>query len=69
MLEVGKQEKSVPKFVTKVWDTMKTFLIHNFCYCWQDEEYKRCLKKFLRGTIVSNIDFLENYIFKVQNEI
>jgi hypothetical protein len=45
------------------------FVVHNFVTCWQKKEFKRFLKHILENTIISCIDFSENYALKVQNEI
>jgi len=42
---------------------------HDFYARWQEEQYQNCLKTFQKGTIVSSIDFAENYTFAVQEEV
>ena len=36
---------------------------------WQDEQFRSCRDKFPIGTILSVIDFAENYTLQPQNEI
>jgi hypothetical protein len=45
------------------------FVRHNFTARWQDQQFKHCRKSFPADTIVSVIDFAENYSFEVQNEV
>ena len=37
--------------------------------CWQDERFKTCRDTFPIGTILSVVDFAENYTLQPQNEI
>lgn len=60
---------SMLDFQAQVLKVMKNFIVHNFRARWQSEQFRECLKTFPRGTIVSSIDFSENYTFLVQNEI
>ncbi|CAM6085314.1 unnamed protein product [Calypogeia fissa] len=63
------KETTMAIFMEKVKSTMPKFVIHNFQYRWQVEEYKRCLALFPKRVIMSSIDFSKNYTFQVQNEI
>ena len=45
------------------------FLMHNFEAKWQDQQFKACMENLSPDTIVSVIDFAENYSFKWQNEV
>lgn len=62
-------EKSVSVFMDVVRTTMAQFIVHNFVYRWQAEEYKRCLAEFPKGTVISSIDYSENYSFLQQDEV
>jgi hypothetical protein len=42
---------------------------HNFVSWWQDQQFKQRLKYFPSDTMVSVIDFVENYNFEVQNKV
>lgn len=68
-LRMVHKHTSLPDFKQQVLSKMESFLVHNFRSRWQSEQFKLCLKSFPRGTIVSSIDFSENYTFKCQNEI
>jgi hypothetical protein len=68
-LRMVHKQTSLPDFKEQVLSKMETFLIHNFRSRWQSEQFKLCLRSFPKGTIVSSIDFSENYTFKSQNEI
>ena len=49
--------------------TVQRFIKHNFEARWQSEQSKLLRQCLQRGTILSHIDFAENYTFQVQNEI
>jgi hypothetical protein len=44
-------------------------VIHNFTSKWQEKEFKTYVPNMPLNTIVSCIDFFENYAFKIHNEI
>jgi hypothetical protein len=48
---------------------LKKFVIHNFVAKWQEKELKAYVPNLPPNTIVSCIDFFDNYAFKVQNKI
>ncbi len=48
---------------------LKEFVIHNFVAKWQEKEFKAYVPNLPPNTIVSCIDFFENYAFKIQNKI
>jgi hypothetical protein len=48
---------------------LSNFVLHNFVIRWQRKEFKEFLKLIHENTIISCIDFSENYAMKVQNEI
>lgn len=50
-------------------DHLKKYIMHNFVYRWQAEQYKECIQSFPEDVVVSVVDFAENYSFKEQNEI
>lgn len=56
-------------FVQKVKSTVETFVKHDFYARWQAEQYQNCQKTFPRGTVLSSIDFAENYTFAAQDEV
>ncbi|KAL3696603.1 hypothetical protein R1sor_010679 [Riccia sorocarpa] len=68
-LRMVKRTTSTSDFIQKLKDIMPVFVKHNFIARWQGEQYRACLATFPRGTVVSSIDFSENYTFKVQNEV
>jgi len=45
------------------------FVGHNFVARWQDKMFKSCSENFLVDTLVSIVDFVENYTFEIQNEV
>ena len=50
-------------------DHLKHFIMHNFIFRWQAQQFKECMLTFPNDVVVSVIDFAENYSFKMQNEI
>lgn len=49
--------------------TVQRFIRHNFEARWQTDQAKLLRQCLQPGTILSHIDFAENYTFQVQNEI
>ena len=52
-----------------VRSNLPDFIKHSWILKWQEGEFKYFLKNFPNTTIVSCIDFSENYAFKMQNEV
>jgi hypothetical protein len=48
---------------------LKSFVLHNYPVCWQDVQFKQQLDQLLTYAILTCVDFNENYIMKIQNEI
>lgn len=48
---------------------LQYFVQHNFTACWQDKQFKECLRSFPKDSVVSVVDFVENYKFEVQSEV
>jgi wobble nucleotide-excising tRNase len=48
---------------------LQNFVKHNFVAKWQDSEFKTCIKSFPENSVVSVVDFAENYSFEIQNEV
>jgi hypothetical protein len=48
---------------------LEKYLLHNFIARWQHQMYKNCLARQRPETLISVIDFAENYSFQEQNEI
>lgn len=57
------------ELIRMIKDRTKTFIKHNFTYRRQVDQYRECLNMFPSNTIVSVVDFSENYSFKEKNEI
>ena len=49
--------------------TVQRFICHNFEARWQTDQSKGLRASLPKHTILSHIDFAENYTFQVQNEI
>ncbi len=48
---------------------LQEFVLHNFTSKWQEKEFKSYVPNLPPNTMLSCIDFSENYVFKQQNEI
>ncbi len=48
---------------------LQHFVKHNCVTRWQDKHFKTCVKSLSKDSIVSIVDFVENYNFQVQNEV
>jgi hypothetical protein len=48
---------------------LQAFVLHNYVASWQDFQFRELFSSVPLGTLISCIDFSENYILKVQNEI
>ena len=44
------------------------FVKHNFVAKWKDKHFRDCLKSFPKDTMVSIVNFVENYTFEVENK-
>ena len=56
-------------FISYFKERIKSFIVHNFIYGWQSQQFKDYLTMFPDDVVVSVIDFVENYSFKEQNKI
>jgi len=57
------------EFLTFFKPTVQGFIRHNFEARWQSDQAKLLRVCLQRHTVLSHIDFVENYTFQVQNEI
>jgi hypothetical protein len=48
---------------------LQAFVLHNYVASWQDLQFRELFSSVPPGTLVSCVDFSENYTLKVQNEI
>ena len=56
-------------FIDLFTSHLRSLIKHNFIFRWQSQQFKECLLKFSLDVVVLVIDFVENYSFKVYNEI
>lgn len=66
--EVFKQT-SVSEFLDFLRPKLAKFVAHNFVARWQDKQAHLAMSTLPEDTILSHIDFAENYSFQQQNEI
>ncbi len=45
------------------------FIVHNYVLQWHEKEFKNYLQCIPKDVVISCIDFSDNYVFMVQNEI
>jgi hypothetical protein len=66
-MRVRKQFKqtSPADFVSYLKSTVQSFIKHNFVARWQDEQAALAMSGLDLGTILSHIDYAENYTFQV----
>ncbi len=67
--KVEYRETQPSQFIGYLKLKLKDFVMHNFMAKWQEKEFKSSIPNFPPNTILSCIDFSENYAFKAQNEI
>ena len=48
---------------------LQAFVTHNFVAQWEDAQFKKSIRLFPKDTVVSVVDFAENYKFEIQNEV
>ena len=74
---VGTTEEGTPrkaatleyKEINYLKPKLQAFVLHNYVASWQDYQFKELLSSVPPSTLISCIDFSENYTLKVQNEI
>ena len=59
----------IKSFISLFRDKLTTFIKHNYTCRWQSDQFKECLQNFPNDVVVLVVDFAENFLFKVQNEI
>jgi len=57
------------EFIEYMQPKLQHFVKHNFVARWENKHFKRCIKYFPTNTMVSIVDFIENFSFEVQNEM
>ena len=63
------QQVQVSVFVKEFIENTRQYVHHVHLARWQDEKFRICRDAFPRGTILSIVDFAENYTLQPQNEI
>jgi hypothetical protein len=57
------------EFIWYLKPKLQYFVGYNFIARWQDQQFGNCLQHFLDENMVSIIDFVENYSFKIENKV
>jgi hypothetical protein len=68
-LQLVSEETTTAELVSYMKPKLQAFVRHAFLAKWEDEQFRACLASFLDDTMVSVIDYAENYSFEVQNEV
>jgi hypothetical protein len=63
------QETPARELVEYLKPKLTTFVLYNYVASWKDYQFKELFSSVPRNTLISCIDFSENYTFKIQNEI
>jgi hypothetical protein len=63
------QETTPRELIQYVKPKLQAFLLHNYVASWQDFQFREFFSSVPPNTLVSCVDFSENYTLKVQNEI
>jgi hypothetical protein len=62
--------ESVPhEFYDHLKSKMMSFVLYNFVASWQDFQFRELFTSVPPNTLISCVDFSENYTLKIQNEI
>ena len=67
--QVEYMESTPRDFIEYLKPKLKEFITHNFVVHWQETQFKKFISKLPKDTIMSCIDFSQNYAMKVQNEM
>jgi hypothetical protein len=57
------------EFLNYLKPNLEKFVTHNFVARWQDSQCENAMRDLPSDSILSHIDFAENYSFQIQNEI
>jgi hypothetical protein len=68
-LQLVYKETTSDKLVSYLKPKLQAFARHSFVAKWEDEQFQTYLANFPTDSMVSVIDFVENYSFEVQNEV
>jgi hypothetical protein len=68
-LQLVYKETTSDQFLSYSKPKLQEFVRHSFVAKWEDEQFKTCLASFPADTMVSVIDYAQNYSFEVQNEV
>ena len=63
------KETSVVALVSEFKKQLGEFIPHSFRSYWQNSQFKECTNNLPPNVMVSVMDFVENYTFKVSNEV
>ena len=59
----------VCEFISKFHGNIQQYIQHVDMALWQDEQFRICRDTFPLGTMLSVVEFVENYTLQPQNEI
>lgn len=63
------QTTRAPVFITYLAEKLRPFIFHNYIAKWQAERFKESIDTFPPDSILSAVDFAENYTFQPYDEL
>lgn len=69
VLRLQYKETTAKVFLEYMRPKFRKFIVHNYFARFQDEQYHICLETFPQDSILSAIDFAENYTLQEYNEV
>jgi hypothetical protein len=63
------REITLRELISNLKSKVKAFVHHNYIASWQDFQVRELFSSCPLDTLIPCIDFSENYILKIQNEI
>ena len=69
VLRMAYQNTPAPVYVDYLTKKLRAFIVHNYIAKWQAERFKESIDTFPPDSILSAVDFAENYTFQPYQEI
>ena len=69
VLRMTYQNTAAPIYLDYLREKLRPFIVHNYIAKWQAERYKESIDTFPPESILSAVDFAENYTFQPYNEL
>ena len=69
VLRMKYQSTGAPVFINYLTEKLRPFIFHNYIAKWQAEQFKESIDTFPPDSILSAVDFAENYTFQPYHEL